>query len=71
MSTLENIPLMDRFIIRYAGAAVSFNSGACELVADPRADRFPTEADAWNEARQQGLDLNRVTVEAVAAAAKK
>jgi len=52
----------DRFIIRYAGAGVTFSHGALELVADHRADRWPDEVDAWLEARRQGLNLDRVTV---------
>ncbi len=50
------------FIIRYAGAGVTFKSGAVEIVDDHRADTFISEADAWLEARKQGLNLDRVTV---------
>lgn len=50
------------FIIRYAGAGVTFKSGSVEIVDDRRADHFTSEADAWLEASKQGLNLEHVTV---------
>jgi hypothetical protein len=50
------------FIIRYAGAGVTFRNGACELVQDHLADRFPTDKDAWYEAYRQGLNPARCDV---------
>ncbi len=71
MSTLANLPLLPRYIIRYAGAAVSFSGGGLELVTDERADRWPTEPEAWYAAYQNNLSAHRCTVVAVPAAAAK
>ena len=50
------------FIIRYAGAGVTFRSGQMEIVSDAEADTFTSEADAWYAAYQAGLSPNIVEV---------
>ena len=51
------------FILRYAGAGVTFRSGDTELVPDHQADRWPTEQDAWYAAYRQDLNPDRCRVE--------
>lgn len=51
-----------QFILRYAGAGVTFRSGTLELVSDDKADRYVSESDAWLAAHQHNLNADHCAV---------
>ena len=44
-----------QFILEYAGAPVRFGSAGAQLVTEAEADKFISEADAWQTARANAL----------------